>query len=221
MRGLAEEVKRDRSHLDVLINNAGIGPADSERQTSADGYELGFAVNYLSGFLLTYLLLPLLGESAPARIVNVSSLGQAKIDFTNLMLEHDYSGSRAYNQSKLAQIMFTFDLAEELRGAGITANCLHPATYMDTTMVRQAGISPISSVAEGAEPILYLAVSDELKNATGLFFNQRRPARAHSQAYDPAARRELRLLSFELTGLPVSEDTQPFYAEGEITTGYP
>ena len=163
MRGLAEEVKRDHSHLDVLINNAGIGPADAERQTSADGYELAFAVNYLSGFLLTYLLLPLLKESAPARIVNVSSLGQSKIDFTNVMLEHDYSGSRAYNQSKLAQIMFTFDLAEELKDAGITANCLHPATYMDTTMVRQAGISPISSVADGAEPIIYLAVSDEFK----------------------------------------------------------
>lgn len=206
VRRLAEEVKRDHSHLDILINNAGIGPADSTRQTSADGYELAFAVNYLSGFLLTHLLLPLLKESAPARIVNVSSLGQSKIDFTDVMLEHGYTGSRAYGQSKLAQIMFTFDLAEELKGSGVTANCLHPATYMDTTMVRQAGITPVSSVEEGAEAILYLALSEELKNTTGLFFNQMQPARANAQAYDEAARRKLRQLSYELTGLPVRAD---------------
>ena len=156
--------------------------------------------------MLTYLLLPLIKESAPARIVNVSSLGQEKIDFADVMLEHGYSGGRAYNQSKLAQIMFTFDLAEELKGSGITVNSLHPATYMDTTMVRQAGIAPMSSVAEGAEAILNLVLSEELKNTTGLFFDQMRPARANAQAYDPVARRQLHLLSFEWTGLPVSEE---------------
>lgn len=210
VRRLAETVKRDHSRLDVLINNAGIGSgtgsAGSTRQTSSDGYELRFAVNYLSGFLLTYLLLPLLKASSPARIVNVSSLGQEKIDFTDVMLERGYSGGRSYSQSKLAQIMFTFDLAEELKGSGVTANCLHPATYMDTTMVRQAGIAPMSSVSEGADAILNLVLSEELKNTTGLFFNQMQPARAHEQAYDAAARRQLRLLSLELTGLTVNMD---------------
>ena len=127
--------------LDLLINNAGIGSGGPQgtRQTSADGYELRFAVNYLAGFLLTHLLLPLVRNSAPARIVNVSSLGQQAIDFADVMLTHGYSGSRAYCQSKLAQIMFTIDLAQELDGSGVTVNALHPATYMNTTMVRQSG----------------------------------------------------------------------------------
>ena len=207
VRELAEQVKRDHGRLDVLINNAGIGSASSQRETSADGYELHFAVNYLAGFLLTHLLLPLIKDSSPARIVNVSSLGQEKIDFADVMLEHGYNGGRAYSQSKLAQILFTLDLAEELKGSGVTVNCLHPATYMDTTMVRQAGITPLTSVAEGAEAILYLALSKELKDTTGLFFDQMRPSRAHAQAYDLAARRQLRQLSLELTGLPVNENS--------------
>ncbi len=204
VRRLAETVKRNHSHLDVLINNAGMGAVDSKRQTSVDGYELHFAVNYLSGFLLTRLLLPLLKESSPARIVNVSSLGQEKIDFNDVMLERGYSGWRAYGQSKLAQILFTFDLAEELKGSGVTANCLHPATYMDTTMVREAGITPVSSVAEGADAILNLALSEKRKDTTGLFFDQMQPSRANEQAYDPTARQKLRQLSFELTALPVT-----------------
>jgi NAD(P)-dependent dehydrogenase (short-subunit alcohol dehydrogenase family) len=120
--------------------DAGIGTAGVERQTSADGYELRFAVNYLAGFLLTRLLLPLLKQSTPARIVNVSSAGQQAIDFSDVMLTCGYSGQGAYCQSKLAQILFTIDLAEELKGAGITANCLHPATFMNTTMVRKTGV---------------------------------------------------------------------------------
>jgi NAD(P)-dependent dehydrogenase (short-subunit alcohol dehydrogenase family) len=208
VRRLAEEVKRAHRHLDVLVNNAGIAVTGSTRQISADGFELHFAVNYLSGFLLTHLLLPLLKESSPARIVNVSSLGQEKIDFKDVMLEHGYSGWRAYNQSKLAQILFTFDLAEELRGSGVTVNCLHPATYMNTNMVREAGIQPISSVEDGAEAILNVVLSEDLENRTGLFFNQMRPARADAQAYDPAARRQLRLRSFALTGLTMGEDTK-------------
>lgn len=208
VRRLAEEVKRAHRHLDVLVNNAGIAVTGSTRQISADGFELHFAVNYLSGFLLTHLLLPLLKESSPARIVNVSSLGQEKIDFKDVMLEHGYSGWRAYNQSKLAQILFTFDLAEELRGSGVTVNCLHPATYMNTNMVREAGIQPISSVEDGAEAILNVVLSEDLENRTGHFFNQMRPARADAQAYDPAARRQLRLRSFALTGLTMGEDTK-------------
>jgi len=161
VRRLAVAVKRTTNRLDLLINNAGIGSggAQGKRQTSADGYELRFAVNYLAGVLLTDLLLPLIRQSAPARIVNVSSLGQQAIDFGDVMLTRGYSGSRAYCQSKLAQILFTIDLAHELEGNGVTVNALHPATYMDTTMVRQSGMTPASSVEEGAEAILKLATS--------------------------------------------------------------
>src|SRR5262249_18648340 len=113
VRRLADTVRQDCDRLDILINNAGIGSGGSARQreTSQDGHELRFAVNYLAGFLLTRVLLPLLTRGKPARIVNVSSLGQHPIDFDYVMLTRGYSGSRAYAQSKLAQIMFTFDLA--------------------------------------------------------------------------------------------------------------
>ena len=143
VRGLAAAVLARTDRLDILINNAGIGTAgpSPERQTSADGHELRFAVNYLAGFLLTHLLLPHLRSSAPARIVNVSSAGQQAIDFSDVMLTRGYSGTRAYCQSKLAQILFTIDLAEQLAGSGVTVNALHPASYMDTTMVRRAGVT--------------------------------------------------------------------------------
>lgn len=203
VRALAEAVRRRTDRLDILINNAGIGTGrpGAPRETSADGHELRFAVNYLAGFLLTHLLLPLLKKSAPARIVNVASAGQQPIDFADVMLERGYSGARAYCQSKLAQIMFTFDLAEDLRGSGVTVNALHPATYMDTTMVRGAGVTPISTVEEGAEAILYLATSPALEGRSGLYFDGLREARAHPQAYDAEARRRLKALSLQLTGL--------------------
>lgn len=202
VHALADEVRARHDRLHVLINNAGVGtgPADGERQTSAENHELRFAVNYLAGFLLTRLLLPQLEAGAPSRIVNVASIGQRALDFDNVMLEREYSGARAYMQSKLAQIMFTFDLAEELRGSGVTVNALHPATYMDTTMVRQAGVTPWSSVEEGAEAILDLATSPALEGRSGLYFEGRREARADAQADDPAARRRLSEISLELTG---------------------
>jgi NAD(P)-dependent dehydrogenase (short-subunit alcohol dehydrogenase family) len=139
-------------------------------------------------------LLPLLVLSKPARIVNVSSLGQHPIDFHDLMLTSGYSGSRAYAQSKLAQIMFTFDLARELDPAIVTANCLHP-------VVRQSDVSPISTVEQGAEAILNLAVSEELNGRSGHFYNGLRLSRANPQAYDESARERLRVLSLQLTGL--------------------
>jgi NAD(P)-dependent dehydrogenase (short-subunit alcohol dehydrogenase family) len=202
-RQLAEAVLAKNKRLDIFISNAGIGSRTQgpERRTSADGHELRFAVNYLSGFLLAYLLLPLLKASAPSRIVNVASLGQHPLDFDDVMLTRDYSGGRAYAQSKLAQIMFTIDLAHELKGSGVTVNALHPATYMNTTMVRDGGITPISTVEQGGEAILHLAVGDDLEGKTGLFFNGMQEARAHPQAYDEAARKRLRALSLELTGL--------------------
>ena len=202
-RGLAEAVLADNKRLDIFISNAGIGSQNDgpARQISADGYELRFAVNYLAGFLLAYRLLPLLKASAPSRIVNVASLGQHPIDFDDVMITKGYSGSRAYAQSKLSQIMFTIDLADELKGTGITVNSLHPATYMNTTMVRAGGITPISTVEQGGEAILHLAVGDDMAGKSGLFFNGMKQAKANPQAYDQAARERLRALSRALVGL--------------------
>lgn len=200
---LAEAVAADHKRLDVFVSNAGIGSMNggATRQTSADGHELRFAVNYLAGFLLAYLLLPLLKAAAPARIVNVASLGQHPIDFDDVMITRGYSGSRAYAQSKLAQIMFTIDLAAELKGSDITVNSLHPATYMNTTMVRAGGITPVSTVEQGGEAILHLVRGDDVADESGLFFNGMKEARANPQAYDAAARKRLRELSLKLTGL--------------------
>ena len=203
VRQLADAVLADNKRLDIFISNAGIGSQNDgpARQVSADGHELRFAVNYLAGFLLAYRLLRLLKASAPSRIVNVASLGQHPIDFDDVMITKGYSGSRAYAQSKLSQIMFTIDLAEELKGTGVTVNSLHPATYMNTTMVRAGGITPISTVEQGGEAILHLAAGDDVAGKSGLFFNGMNQARANPQAYDEAARKRLRSLSLELTGL--------------------
>jgi NAD(P)-dependent dehydrogenase (short-subunit alcohol dehydrogenase family) len=198
VRRLAEAVHARTDRLDILINNAGTGTAGTKRQVSADGYELRFAVNYLAGFLLTSELLPLLKASAPARIVNVASAGQQTIDFDDVMLTRSYDGVRAYCQSKLAQIMFTIDLAQELKNTGVTVNSLHPASYMNTTMVRQAGITPWNSVETGAEAILNLAMSPALEGRSGLYFDGLRESRADPQAYDERARQQLRTLSREL-----------------------
>jgi NAD(P)-dependent dehydrogenase (short-subunit alcohol dehydrogenase family) len=202
-RRLGDAVLTDHKRLDVFVSNAGIGSQNQgpERQTSADGHELRFAVNYLAGFLLAHRLLPLLKAAAPARIVNVASLGQHPIDFDDVMITKNYSGSRAYAQSKLAQIMLTIDLAEELKGSGVTVNSLHPATYMNTTMVRAGGITPISTVEQGGAAILHLVSGEDVAGRSGLFFNGMHEAKANPQAYDDAARKRLRALSLELTGL--------------------
>lgn len=205
-RQLAQAVLAEHKRLDVFISNAGIGSQNQgpQRQTSADGYELRFAVNYLAGFLLANLLLPLLKAAAPSRIVNVASLGQHPIDFDDVMITKNYNGSRAYAQSKLSQIMFTIDLAHELKGTGVTVNSLHPATYMNTTMVRAGGITPISTVEQGGDAILHLVSGDDVADKSGLFFNGMNEARANPQAYDETARKRLRALSLELTGLAAS-----------------
>jgi NAD(P)-dependent dehydrogenase (short-subunit alcohol dehydrogenase family) len=203
VRALADAVKQRTRRLDLLVNNAGIGSGGpgGKRQTNAAGQELRFAVNYLAGFALTADLLPLLTASAPARIVNVASAGQQEIDFDDVMLTRGYSGGRAYMQSKLAQIVFTFDLAQRLQGTGVTVNCLHPATYMATTMVREAGVTPWTTVEQGAEAIMNLAFSSNLEGRSGLYFDGLRESRANAQAYDPAARAKLRALSLDLAGL--------------------
>ncbi len=200
VRALGELVLSEHRRLDVLVNNAGIGPGDDaerrRRSLSQDGHELRFAVNYLAHFLLTRLLLPLLRGSAPARIVNVSSAAQTRIGFDDVMLERGYDGMRAYGQSKLAQVMCTFDLAELLEGDGVTANCLHPASLMNTKMVSR----PMTTVEEGTEATVRLAASPELEGVTGRYFEGKREARASRQAYDPQARKALRQLAERLTG---------------------
>ena len=197
VRAFGEAILRDYDRLDALVNNAGFGPAPDERLLSEDGHEFRFQVNYLSGFLLTRMLMPRLLESAPSRIVNVSSLAQTPIDFDDVMIENDFSGRRAYAQSKLAQVMFTFDLAEELEGTGVMVNSLHPATYMDTGMVRRLGVTPRATVAEGADAVMQLVTSTDIE--AGQFFNGLRPWRANAQAYDREARARLKRLSEQLT----------------------
>lgn len=200
VRALAAAVRADHDRLDALVSNAGIGAREpggaEERLVSADGHELRFAVNYLAGFALIRLLLPLLRASAPARIVSVSSAGQQAIDFDDVMLERDYDGVRAYCQSKLAQILMTIDLAEELDPAEVTATCLHPATYMPTKIVPR----PISTIEEGVEATMRLVDDPALDGVSGVYFDGLREARADPQAYDAEARRRLRALSEELTG---------------------
>ena len=200
VRRLAEAILRDYPRLHVLVNNAGIWIADGSRRVNAEGHELQFAVNYLSGFLLTRLLLPRLAESAPSRIVNVASGAQSPIDFTDVMLARPGRASQGYAQSKLAQIMFTVDLADELRGRGVTVASLHPATLMHTTMVRDSGLPPQSTIDDGADAVLHLITSPDVES--GRYYEGLRPARARAQAYERAAREQLRQLSYELTGLP-------------------
>jgi NAD(P)-dependent dehydrogenase (short-subunit alcohol dehydrogenase family) len=188
--------------LHVLINNAAIGggpKGPNRRELSKEGYELRFAVNYLSHFLLTKHLLPLLISSTPSRIVNVSSIGQSPLLFTDIHLQKQYDSFDAYCKSKLAQIMFGFELAEKLDGTGVTVNSLHPATLMNTNMVHEFFGRTSSTVEEGADAVAYVAFSEETKTVTGAYFNQQQKARANPQAYDPFARKKLWQLSEELT----------------------
>ncbi len=183
--------------LDTLVNNAGV--IEPERRESADGHELTFAVNHLAHFALTGLLLDRLGDGS--RVVNVSSIGQAPVDFDDIRFEHGYDAYTAYARSKLAQVLFTVELAERLGGAGPTVNALHPATLMDTKMVREAFGRSQSRVEEGVEATLRLAADPELDGVSGSFFDGTSEGRAQPQAYDAEVRRRLWTLSEELTGV--------------------
>ncbi|MFV8816566.1 SDR family NAD(P)-dependent oxidoreductase [Haliea sp. E17] len=195
VRNFASAILRDYERLDVLVNNAGIFlPNEEQRLLSRDGYELHFQVNYLAGYLLTRQLLPLLEASAPSRIINVAS-GQRPIDFDNLMLETGYSGTQAYFQSKNAQVMMTFYLAADLATRGVVINAMHPSDLMDTDMVIEAGMEPISSVDTGRDALVRLIDEDV---GTGKFFNVFVEAEAKPQAYDSAARARLIAVSDEL-----------------------
>jgi NAD(P)-dependent dehydrogenase (short-subunit alcohol dehydrogenase family) len=206
VRAMAEQVLAAEPRIDVLVNNAGIGNTNPdgtrERRESADGVELRFAVNYLADYLLTRLLLPRLRETAAsrggqARIVHVSSAAQAALDFDDVMLTQDYRGGRAYAQSKLAQILFSNDLAEELEGSGVTSTALHPSTYMPTKIVTS---DPMSTLEQGVEATWRLVADPALDGVTGRYFDVTEEQHADPQAYDPEARRRLRELSEQLVG---------------------
>ena len=193
---LADQVLRDTKRLDFLINNAGIGWVfDSTRKLSPDGYEMHFAINYLSHYLLTKKLLPLVVKSAPSRIINVSSGSQLPIDFDDVMMEKGYNGNRGYSQSKLAQVMMTIDMAPELEKQGVLTYSLHPATTMATTMALALKVKPRSTIAEGTESVINAMITTE---PTGTFFNQLKPWKPQAQALDPEARAKLRNVSEKL-----------------------
>lgn len=202
VKNFSEEILANYHQLHVLINNAAIGGGPkgrNQRELSKEGYELRFAINYLSHFLLTKKLLPLLIKSAPARIINVASIGQSPLDFNDIHLEKRYDSFDAYAKSKLAQIIFGFELAEQLKGKNVTVNSLHPATLMNTNMVADFFGRTASTVEEGAEAVEYVAFSQETEKVTGAYFNQKQQARANAQAYDINARKKLWKLSEELT----------------------
>lgn len=197
--------------LDVLINNAGIFV--DKRMETTDGFEYQIGVNHLGHFLLTQLLLNLLKKSSPARIINVTSGAHfgGKIDFNDLQLCRSYSGWKAYSQSKLANILFTYELARKLSGTGVTVNCVHPgfvstrfAFNRDTekpnwmmSLMKPFTIQP----AEGAETSVYLAASPEVEGVTGKYFAKRKEKASSRASYDLVVAEKLWNLSTALTGV--------------------
>lgn len=197
VRSLADQITEQYDHLDVLVNNAGIVRInDPQRRLSQDGYELHFQVNYLSGFLLTDLLVPLLEKSTSGKIVNVASLAATPLDFENLMLKDGYSSNRAYGQSKLAQVMYTFDMSKKLKDKDITVNSLHPETFMNTSMILSAGLKPRSDVMDGRDAVLQLINDANVGN--GEFYNVLKLSKANKQAYDADVRARLWRISEEI-----------------------
>jgi NAD(P)-dependent dehydrogenase (short-subunit alcohol dehydrogenase family) len=210
IRRAAAELGRLFPRLHVLINNAGV--FTRRREVTVDGLELQFAVNHLAYFLLTNLLLDKLRASSPARIINVASAAHAgaQIHFEDLQGQRSYQGSRAYSQSKLANILFTYELARRLTGSGITANCLHPgvigtrllADYMGVPLAGRALASTFGAKPErGAETIIYLATSPEAADITGKYFEDKKPVRSSRESYDEATARRLWEVSAGMTGL--------------------
>ena len=213
VRRLAGEVLAAYPRLDVLLNN--VGGFWAHRHLTTDGLERTFALNHLAPFLLTDLLLDRLKASAPARIVTVSSGAQSmgRIDFDDLMGEPGYSGQRAYNQSKLANVMFTYELARRLEGTGVTATVLHPGVT-STAFGREdtaRGWGPLialmrpfmKSPERGAETSVYLASSPDVEGITGTYFAGAKAKTSQATSYDRATTARLWQVSAELVGVPV------------------
>jgi NAD(P)-dependent dehydrogenase (short-subunit alcohol dehydrogenase family) len=208
VRRVAAELDAALPRVDVLLNNAGL--IMGERVLTADGLETTFAVNHLAYFLLARLLQPKLAASAPARIVNVASESHrvGTLRFDDLMGARSYSGWTAYAQSKLANIVFTYELARRLQGTGVTVNCLHPGTIGSNfgnagppiiRALMRLGRPFLRSSASGAATSIYLASSDEVEGVSGRYFTGRRARRSSRASYDPAAAARLWEISEELT----------------------
>lgn len=212
---LANTVQQRYPRLDVLVNNA--GGVFSERRLTEDGIEWTLALNHLAPFLLTNLLLDLLKPRAPARIITVSSGAQGigKINFDDLQGAKRYSGFRAYSQSKLANVLFTYELARRLHGTGVTANCLHPGVVSTGFGKNNRGVTSLfarldapfmRSPAQGADTVIYLASSPDVANVTGRYFYNRKPAQTAKESYDEKVARRLWEVSAQLTGLATTVD---------------
>jgi len=205
----AATFKQRHTHLHVLVNNA--GAMFARRQLTSDGYEITFALNHLSYFLLTILLLDILKASAPARIVNVSSDAHegATVDFDDLQGEKHFTGMRAYGQSKLANILFTYELARRLKGSGVTVNALHPG-FIATGFARNNGIFYnlgmkvigffIRKPDQGAQTSIYLASSPEVEGVSGKYFVDCKAVDSSPLSHDRAMAEKLWQVSLELTG---------------------
>ena len=210
IREAAETIRARHPRLHVLINNAGTIP--KARETTVDGIEMQLAVNHLAYFLLTNLLLDRLIAGAPSRIINVSSGAHqgGTIDFADLQSERRYDSVRVYGRTKLANVLFTYELARRLRGTGVTANCLHPgviatrllADYMNLPLVGGALARTFGGSPEaGSATSVYLASSPELEGVTGKYFVERREARSSRASYDEESQRRLWEVSAQLTAL--------------------
>lgn len=186
--------------MQVSLDASDIDYNRRHRSTSADGYELRLAVNYLAPFDLTLRLLPLLQAGSPSRIVNVASDGQSPIRFNDLMLTEDYSGEQAYCQSKLALVAFGFSLARVLDG--VTVNSLHPGSYMPTKMVLADGADVVQDLEGGVDAVCELATDDRFAGVSGRYFERVQDSRAHEAAYDLGVQDCLWDVSLKLTGAP-------------------
>jgi NAD(P)-dependent dehydrogenase (short-subunit alcohol dehydrogenase family) len=210
VRELAHDFKARYKKLHVLINNAGIFLP--KRMPTVDGLETTFATNHLGHFLLTNLLLDILKASAPSRIINLTSSAHygTEIDFDDLEGEKKYSGYHAYSQSKLANVLFTYELAKRLDGTGVTVNCLHPGVVrtgfgkdqggLMSVLVR-AGSPFMMSPDRAARAAIYLATSPELEGVTGKFFSKGKERKSSAQSYDVTSADRLWKVSAELTKL--------------------